>query len=475
VSETQHFQFHFMADTAAERDLARIGPLAEAALARTRDVLGVGFDGEMTVYLVPRVFWQGAATYAEKVQLVSYLDRNYAAIETWSYFTHEGTHALAQDLLQLKDEGGPDGVLVEGLAVWASNGHYRQEPLDIWAAAVVASDEYIPLADLRAGPFYDFQHEISYLEAGSFVKFLVERYGLDTLKQHYGLATGDEDHDEALVRRLYGQSYAELEAAWQGYLAGLEPTEEQAETWRLTVRSFDLMRRYETEMDPDARVLPSEPPPNWTTDTLEMFLDRVSEPVNVVLETALIAAQERLYDGDAAGAEALLDDVEAALDAGGVADRPSLEARQAIVEMVAAQDRAILRADAKAYLATIDPVSALASEPMVEARLQPPLITYRQEVVRLDVADDRRSARGEVLVHGRAAKWGFDSGAQLFAVAFVQTKDGWLMSHREPLEPRLLMPPAPEKGGDSGLRHPHFVLRIPWPGAQYVGGQGGWR
>jgi hypothetical protein len=472
VSETQHFRFHFVPDTAAERDLRRIGPLAEAALARTSDVLEVGFDDQMDVYLVPRVFWQGAAAYANKVQLISYLDRNYTAIETWSYFTHEGTHALAQDLIKPKDEGGPDGVLVEGLAVWASDGHYRQEPVDTWAAVVAASDQYIPLADLRAGPFYDFQHEISYLEAASFIKFLVEHYGLDTVKQHYGLATGDESHDEALVQRLYGQSYADLEAAWLDYLAGLEFTAEQAETWRLTVRSFDLMRRYETAMDPDARVLPSEPPQEWTTDTLKIFLDRAREPANVMLETALIAAQERLYDGDPAGAEALLDDVGAALDAGGVPDRPSLQARQEIVEMVAAQDRAILRADTKVYLATVDPASALASESVVAETLQPPWVTYQQEVVRLEMADDGRSAWGEVLVHSEVADGNFDDNEQLFSVVFVQAADRWLMSRREPLEPRLLMPPALEQGNDAVLRHLYMVLRISWSGVQHTEGSG---
>ena len=119
-----------------------------------------------------------------------------------SYFTHEGTHALAQDILQPKEEGGPDGVLVEGLAVWASDGHYSEEPIDEWAAIVAASDEYLSLSELRAGPFYDFQHETSYLESGSFVKFLVGRYGLDTLKELYGRATGDAGHDEALVQSL---------------------------------------------------------------------------------------------------------------------------------------------------------------------------------------------------------------------------------------------------------------------------------
>jgi hypothetical protein len=441
VSGTQHYQFHYAPGTAAERDRFRIGALAEAALARTVAALEVDFEGQMDIYLIPRVFWQGGAAYGEKVQLLSYLDRNYTDVETWSYFTHEGTHALAQDLLQPKENGGgPDGVLVEGLAVWASGGHYREEPIDAWTAVVAASNQYIPLADLRAGPFYDFQHEISYLEGASFVKFLVEEYGLDKLKELYGLATGDAAHDGALVEGLYGKSYAELESDWLAYLANLEPTTEQAATWGLEVRSFDLMRRYETELDPDARILPDKSPTEWMSDTLQIFLHRIDAPVNVALETTLIAVQDRLYGGDPEGAAMLLDDAEAALDAGGALERPSLQARQAILDLVALQDRAILRADTPTYLETL--TLAYARKVAVEELLQTPFVVYKQEVVRLDVADDGLSAKGVVLIHAQVADGAFSGDGQLAAVTFVKTAEGWRMAGQEPAQKALSLPPA---------------------------------
>ncbi len=441
VSESQHYQLHFVPDTAAERDRFQIGTMAEKSLADIQEVLDVDVAGQMRVYLVPRIFWQGGAAYGDKVQLIAYLDRNYTGVEIWSYFTHEGTHALAQDLLQPKEDGGPDGVLVEGLAVWASDGHYRQEPLDEWAAVVAASEDYLPLVDLRAGPFYDFQHETAYLEGASFVKFLVERYGLDSLKELYGRATGDAEHDEALVRELYGKGYEALEAEWLDYLASLDPSPEQAAMWHLKVRSFDLMRRYETELDPDARLLPSKAPPEWTSDTLKVFLSREDAPVNVVLETALIAVQERIHEGDLEGATALLDDVEAALNAGGELARPSLEARRAILDLLAAQDRAILRADDDSYARTLDPTSALAREAEVEATLRPPFTSYQQEVVRLDVSDDGLAAEGVVLVDASTAGEDFPQDGRLFAVTFVRAGDRWLMSGRQPTEPVLSLPP----------------------------------
>jgi hypothetical protein len=444
VSTTQHFEFHYLPDSAAERDLVQIGALAEEALARTSSVLQVEFDGQMNVYLVPRVFWQGGATYGDKVQLISYLDRNYTSAEPWSYFTHEGTHALAQDLIEQKAEGGgPDGVLVEGLAVWATGGHYRQEPIDAWAAVIAASSDYIPLADLRAGPFYDFQHEISYLEAGSFVKYLIERYGLDSFKELYGLATGDPTHDDELVQQLYGRSYAQLESDWLEKLSRLSPSPEQAEAWQLEIRSFDLMRRYETELDPDARILPAKPPTEWTTDTLQIFLHRSGEPANVALETALIASQDQLQSGDLDDASALLDDVEAALDSSEGLDRPSLQSRLAILELLHEQDRAILLADASGYLDTV--TSTYAAGPSIETTLQLPFTSYDQEVMRLDVADDGLTAEGVVMVHAAVAAGSFADDGQLYAVTFTHAPEGWLMSSRQPTE--LVLSPLPAGGG----------------------------
>jgi hypothetical protein len=176
------------------------------------------------------------------------------------------------------------------------------------------------------------------------------------------------------------------------------------------------------------------------SDTLEIFLHRVDATVNVALETALIAVQDRLYSGDPEGAAALLDDVEAALDAGGALERPSLQDRQAILDLVALQDRAILRADAAAYLETL--ALAYAREAAVEELLQTPFVAYEQEVVRLEVADDGLSARGVVLIHAQVADDVYSADGQLVAVAFAKTTEGWRMAGQEPAEKALSLPPV---------------------------------
>jgi len=442
VSGSEYFTFTYVAGTEAERDLAQIAAIARAGLAYITPTLEMDLEGKLTIYLTPRVFWQGGAAYGGKTNLISYLDRNYTAIETWTYFTHEGTHVIANALIQPKEAGGPDGVLVEGLAVWATGGHYRREPIDALAAVIADSDAFIPLSTLRAGPFYDFQHETSYMEAGSFVKFLVERYGLDRLRQLYGQETGDADQDEPLVKSLYGKSYAELETEWLEYLESLSPTPEQAEAWGFNVRYFEVMRRYQTELDPGARILPGIPT-DWTSSTLSIFTQRLAEPVNVVFETALMAAQDRAAQGDMAGANALLDDVEAGLDAKGEPIRPSLQARQAICDLLAAQDRAVLRADWGTYRATLAPADTLALEVQAAAEFRLALTSYRQEVVRLDLADNGQSATGVVLVHGRTTDGDFPGDGRLFAVKLTRAGDGWLLSSRKPIRPELVMPSGP--------------------------------
>jgi hypothetical protein len=238
------------------------------------------------------------------------------------------------------------------------------------------------------------------------------------------------------------------------------------------------MRRYETELDPDARILPSTTPPEWEFDLLEAFTRRLDAPANLVLETTLISAQDRLQAGDLEGAGALLDDVEAALDAGPAGNMfawPSLQARREIVDLLAAQDRAILRADASAFLATVDRNSTLAGDSAVEQRLHPPFTVYDQEPVRLDIGGNGLSAQGLVLLDARIMDAGkrrgetgggdapdlpFAQDGQLFALTFVKVEDRWVVTSREPAEPLLDMLPPPTPENSRGLGSPGLLQML---------------
>ncbi|MFN2168346.1 MAG: hypothetical protein ACK2U9_19050 [Anaerolineae bacterium] len=123
---------------------------------------------------------------------------------------------------------------------------------------------------------------------------------------------------------------------------------------------------------------------------------------------------------------------------------PSLQARREIIDLLAAQDRAILRADAGAYASTLDPGSGLSRAPAVKEALRPPYAAYYQEVVRLDLPAGDDHAEGMVLLHARltggAPSVAAPADGQLFRVLLVRTSAGWRLVDREPVEVTLALP-----------------------------------
>ncbi|MEW6307355.1 MAG: hypothetical protein AB1705_28205 [Verrucomicrobiota bacterium] len=75
------------------------------------------------------------------------------------------------------------------------------------------SGRLVPLKQLTAGfdSWVALSTEISYPEAGSFVKFLYERHGREKLKELWQAPQPD-------IQRIYGKNLAELETEWLAIL-----------------------------------------------------------------------------------------------------------------------------------------------------------------------------------------------------------------------------------------------------------------
>jgi hypothetical protein len=304
--DTAHYTFYYLPNSQAARDLPAILATGEPALETASAALVVSPTVHINVYLVNRVFWQGGASYEHAVLLISYVDpaRNYVAGDLGTVLRHETTHALVEQLL-----GGPadkGGLLGEGVAVWAAGGHYHPEPLDVLAATLVLTDSdlYIPLTTLN-DDFYGQQHEIAYLEGAAFCQFLIARYGLASFKRFLAAPADPQP--------IYGQSWAEIEQTWRGALAALQPTAADAQAVRLRVRYYDLMRRYETERDPQAGTLPEAAPPDWTPVDIATFSRPNADPDNSLLERDLATAGQALWNGQLTTTARLLETVAAAL------------------------------------------------------------------------------------------------------------------------------------------------------------------
>lgn len=435
VQRSPHFRLHVLPGTAAARDLPAIAAEAEASLARISARLGLKFHGTMDIYLVERVFWQGGAAYNKFQVLITYSDRNYVDIPLQAYLDHELTHALAQNL-HVKD-GHWNSLMAEGLAVWATGGHYGPEPVNQMAAALVPMGRYVPIRRLL-DDFHGQQHEIAYIEAGSFVSFLIERYGLVTVKRFYSHADRPEEY-------FGGKSYADLERDWLAWLARHDGRARGAATaafdkrwWQLQVRYFDVMRDYQERFDPFARTLPQSPA-DWDGLLQAEYSSDSSNPVNLALESQLQAASQGLYCGNLDGASKRLDEVEASAAVGSV---DGIEARQrlAVAKVLAAQDRALRRFDGRAYLRTATPEL----HARVRAALQRPSSPagLHQQLARLWVNPSGTTAVAwvswlpilgdptDLLATTPAYRLTFQRGAG----------DRWLMTGFRPLTPSTLIP-----------------------------------
>ncbi len=178
---------HYITGTAAARDIAVLGREADQASAAVSNQIGLKLDKPIDVTIMSGVVGQDGFT-SNSVYL-SYLDGNYTGDEMPILFHHEFVHYY-------DDAAGGNyrpPFFEEGLAVYLSGGHFKPEPLVERAAAMLTLGWNIPLTSV-ANDFYTQQHDISYLEAATFVKYMVDTYGWQAFNEFYrDISAPDKD------------------------------------------------------------------------------------------------------------------------------------------------------------------------------------------------------------------------------------------------------------------------------------------
>jgi hypothetical protein len=306
---------HYITGTPAERDLEALLKMVDAQAVQASRLLDTRFEEPVELTLLGRVLGHGG--FAGGEISISYLERNYAGGDLEMILRHEMVHILDS---RLGGELRPP-LLVEGLAVYLTGGHYKPEPLMPRAAALLELDLYQPLAAL-ADRFYPYQHEAGYIQAGALVQYMVERWGWKAFNAFYrdiqpapqgGLSAAI---DRAL--RLHLEiGLDELDASLRETLRSQPPSPGEREDVRLTVARYDTLRRYQQALDPSAYYLTAWLPDGNAMRTQQITADVLrgpAAPANVILELLLMAAGDRLQDGDPAAASRLLESINAALD-----------------------------------------------------------------------------------------------------------------------------------------------------------------
>jgi hypothetical protein len=319
IQESNCCVIHVVSNSAAARDLAELPAAVEAAVAQASSRLSEPLAQKLHIYFIDRVMGQGGFAGGEMV--ISYVDRGYAGNGLHELLTHEATHVIDQQFAPRRIK-----FLAEGLAVWSSGGHYKQEDLNQRSAALLSLGQYVPLQQL-IDDFYPVQHEIGYLEAAGFITYLIDNYGWSTFRAFYADVTGDDaDGVESAaldlnLQQYYGKTLAQMEAEWLDYLQRHSPTQATVEDLAATIRYYSLMRRYQMMYDPTAYFLTAWLPQPDEVRQSGNVADLTRHPqseMNVALEVMLHSADTALRKGDYNLANVVLDSIGRILDNGGV-------------------------------------------------------------------------------------------------------------------------------------------------------------
>ena len=143
-----------------------------------------------------------------------------------AYHPHELVHAAAGRL------GRPSALFSEGLAVaLTSEGEWKGRRLDEVAREFTSRGGQ--LRELLVG-FALADADRDYALAGSFVSFLLDRYGIDTMKAFLRGCDGSPRAIERSLVAAYGRSFAALESEWSSAVASPAPAARawhDAATW----------------------------------------------------------------------------------------------------------------------------------------------------------------------------------------------------------------------------------------------------
>ncbi len=299
TTTTDCCNLHYISGTAAERDIILLTQEADSESSEVSAQLSSTLNEPIDVVFMSRVVGHGGFTL--NGIYVSYLDTNYIGNDMPILFHHEFVHYYDNAL------GGiyRPSILEEGLAVYLSGGHFKPEPIGPRAASLLDLGWYIPLTSL-VDNFYNQQHDIAYLEAGSLIQYMIDTFGWNAFNEFYRTipAPNNQPVSSVLSAALYkhfGRSFTEWEDGYLSYLHSFPISETERTDLQLTVNFFDTVRRYQKVLDPSAYFQTAWLPDGAVMRQRGIVADFLRRPMgwkNQLLEALLIRSQKVLYSGD---------------------------------------------------------------------------------------------------------------------------------------------------------------------------------
>lgn len=210
--ESEHYIFHYGADTKAEQDITEIAAYQEACFRYICDVLGVTPEFKIEYYLcdspeeVGRIYGDNDpcngfaappnkiyAVYNEQVQCIGF---------------HEDAHIISFTVNRPKCP-----AITEGLAMYFDRKWWGIQNLD-WTGYYIKTGRFVPVDKMLDREFF-FAHDctITYPIMGAFTDWLIATYGIESYMQMYK----QENMTEAMPL-VYKKAPEELNKAFTDYV-----------------------------------------------------------------------------------------------------------------------------------------------------------------------------------------------------------------------------------------------------------------
>jgi hypothetical protein len=153
----------------------------------------------------------------------------------YSCHPHEVIHAITCQI------GRPPALFEEGLAV-AYDWRFALEEGKVHALArrKFMQQELLPLRSiLTTSGFQTYDSTTAYVEAGSFVKYLMDSHGPDKMRSLFALPRhSDSRQIEIAFKAIYGQSLSEMESEWRTFLRAWHPPERPSPARKISLLLF---------------------------------------------------------------------------------------------------------------------------------------------------------------------------------------------------------------------------------------------
>ncbi len=211
--ETEHFVIYFTPGTTESNQISLIASDHEWRYHQLKEFLKVNLNDKIRSYIYPdnetrkRVIGAGETTIANPIHKEIHLVYD---VFPDHLLKHELTHVMSSEFGTRFLRISPKLGLVEGLAVasdWNGDGYTPHQ----WAEAMIKTNTAPDIREIIGIGFWYAPPAKSYTTMGSFVRYLIESYGIEKFKTLYGM--GDFS--------VYGKSVDELVSEWKKFLDGI--------------------------------------------------------------------------------------------------------------------------------------------------------------------------------------------------------------------------------------------------------------